>query len=150
MADLINYNKISPPPDRVVCFYKQYQKLYDNLLREGFPVTFVEGLPDDISQANYFDKRYINLCVTDDLHLEEKTGKHVPQLLCNGARHSNTAVVYLTQNLLFKQSFEGDIRLNASHCRLQESTRTNAVTAFVTSNLSTKTIVLFGCFERLF
>lgn len=73
----------------------------------------MEGLPDEISQSSYFDKRYVNLCVIDDLHLEEKTGKHVAQLFCNGARHSNTTVVYLTQNLFFKQSFGGDIRLNA-------------------------------------
>ena len=113
VANLIRYKKLCPVPDRVFWFYKQYQPLYDELLREGHPIQFIEGLPDEISRPSFFDKSYNNLCVIDDLHLEDSTSKHVAQLFCNGGRHSNTTVIYLTQNLFFKQSFGRDIRLNA-------------------------------------
>jgi Poxvirus A32 protein len=113
VANLIRKGKIVPNPQRIVWFYKQHQALYDELLAEGHVIEFVEGLPDEISQPGYFNKELRNLCVIDDLHLEEKTSKHVAQLFCNGGRHSNTTVIFLTQNLFFKQSFSRDIRLNA-------------------------------------
>ena len=113
VANLIRKGKIQPPPQRIVWFYKQYQPLYDELQAQGIVIEFVEGLPDEISQPGYFKKEVRNLCVIDDLHLEDNTSKHVAQLFCNGARHSNTTVLFLTQNLFFKQSFARDIRLNA-------------------------------------
>ena len=115
VANIIRLSKLDPPPQRIHWFYRQYQPLYSELLSEGYDIKFIEGLPEEISQANYFDKRYRNLCVIDDLHLEKKSSEHIAQLFCNGGRHSNTSVIYITQNLYFKQSHGRDIRLNAKY-----------------------------------
>jgi len=113
VANLIRKSKIHPPPEKIYWFYRQNQPLYAELMREGHPIELVEGLPDAISEPRFFDKKLRNLCIIDDLHLEKKSSEHVAQLFCNAGRHSNTTVVYITQNLFFKQSHVRDIRLNA-------------------------------------
>jgi len=75
VSNLIRLGKISPPPEKIYWFYRQYQPLYSELLAEGHPITFIEGLPDEISQARYFDKTKRNLCIIDDLHLEKKASE---------------------------------------------------------------------------
>ncbi len=113
VANIIRKGAIHPEPEKIFWFYRQYQTLYNELLQEGHPIEFHEGLPENISEARYFDKRSRNLCIIDDLHLEKGSSEHVAQLFCNAGRHSNTTVIYITQNLFFKQSHGRDIRLNA-------------------------------------
>jgi hypothetical protein len=113
VANLIRVKKICPKADKIYWFYKQYQPLYDSLLNDKYPITFIEGLPDEIVKPGFFDKTLINYCIIDDLHLDPGTGKHVAQLFCNIGRHNNTTVIYITQNLFFKHPAGRDIRLNA-------------------------------------
>ncbi len=113
VSNIIRKDKLSPPPQKIFWFYRQYQPLYSELLKEGYPITFIEGLPEEISKSGYFDKNYRNLCVIDDLHLEKSSSEHVAQLFCNAGRHSNTSVIYIAQNLYFKHTHGRDIRLNA-------------------------------------
>ena len=115
VANLIRKQLFQPTPTKIFWFYRQYQSLYRELKQEGYPITFSEGIPDDIAKQNFFDKKETNLCIIDDLHLEKGISEQVAQLFCNTGRHSNTSVVYITQNLFFKQPSARDIRLNAKY-----------------------------------
>lgn len=42
-ANSIRFNISSQKPKCIVWNHKQYQKLYDNLIREGYPTKFIEG-----------------------------------------------------------------------------------------------------------
>jgi len=115
ISNIIRKQLLDPPPQKIFWFYRQYQPLYNELLQENHPIQFIEGLPEEISKPGYFNKQLRNLCVIDDLHLEKASSEHVAQLFCNAGRHNNTSVVYITQNLYFKQAHGRDIRLNAKN-----------------------------------
>ena len=114
VSNLLRQQKFCPQIENIYWFYRMYQPLYDELQREGYNIKFIEGIPEDLSKPKFFDKTNNNLAIIDDLHLEQSSSKHIAQLFCNSGRLSNTSVIFITQNLFFKQSFGRDIRLNAN------------------------------------
>src|SRR6185436_8174369 len=87
---LIQHNRtiISPPPERILYCYGSYQEAFSKI--QG--VEFKEGLP-----SNEFEGSQHSLVIIDDLMHE--TNVVVSKLFTKGSHHTNTSVVYITQNI---------------------------------------------------
>ena len=59
---------ISPPPQRIIWCYGQWQPSYFYMLRTIPLIEFNKGIPEDIDKGDYLDISQRNLIVLDDLH----------------------------------------------------------------------------------
>jgi len=93
------------PPRRVVYCYEEYQQLFSK-----YPmVTFHQGLPN----LDDFDGREPTLLAVDDLMNE--TDDSVANLFTKRSHHRNVIVVFLVQNLFYKNKHIRTISLNAHY-----------------------------------
>ena len=84
---------ISPPPERILSFYGEYQNIFEN-----YPgVEFHGGLPE----VSSFDGKKRTLLVMDDLM--PSTDDRVVDIFTKISHPRNLSVVYLTQNLFYKK-----------------------------------------------
>ena len=83
---------ISPPPERILFCYGEYQKIFDNYLG----VEFHDGLPE---VSSFYGKKR-TLLVMDDLMTS--TDDRVVDIFTKISHPRNLSVVYLTQNLFYK------------------------------------------------
>ena len=96
---------IDPAPERVTCYYGEWQSAYENLdipylhLHEGLPTSFGAGK--------------CNVVVLDDLMAE--TDGRVTDLFTKKSHHSNTSVIYLVQNLFSRNKESRTINLNTQY-----------------------------------
>src|SRR5206468_7022187 len=104
---------ISPSPERIFYCYGVYQKIFSKM--EG--IEFIEGLPS----LNEFDGRKRSLVVLDDLMHE--TTDVVTKLFTRLSHHTNTSVVYITQNLFHANKENRTITLNAQYLVLFKNVR---------------------------
>ena len=56
---------ISPPPQRIIWCYGQWQPSYFNMMRTMPGIEFNEGIPDDIDNGCYLDISKRNLIILD-------------------------------------------------------------------------------------
>ena len=88
---------IDPSPERVTCYYGEWQSAYENLdistlyLKEGLPTSF------DASKRNI------------------ETDERVTNLFTKKSHHCNTSVIYLVQNLFPKNKESRTISLNSQY-----------------------------------
>jgi len=97
---------IEPPPERIICCYGKYQQSFDTIRN---PVEFLEGLPD----VNNFDGRLRRLLIPDDLMNE--VDDSVANILTKISHHRNVSIVFLTQNIFYKNKHMRAISLNAHY-----------------------------------
>jgi hypothetical protein len=104
---------ISPPPEKIIYCYSEYQPVFDN-----YPdVIFNEGLPD----INQFDGKERTLLILDDLMSE--TNDSVSNIFTKVSHHRNVSVLYLTQNLFYKSKQSRTMSLNAHYIVLFKNPR---------------------------
>ena len=103
---------ISPPPERILYCYGAYQEMFSKI--EG--VEFKEGLPslDEFDGGN-------SLVIIDDLMHE--TNSVVSKLFTKGSHHTNTCVVYITQNIFNPNKESRNIALNTQYLVLFKNVR---------------------------
>ena len=104
---------ISPPPERILCCYGEYQQIFDNDSR----VEFHDGLPE----VSYFDGKKRTLLVLDDLMTS--TDARVGDIFTKISHHRNLSVVYLTQNLFYKNNQTRTLSLNSHYIVLFKNVR---------------------------
>jgi hypothetical protein len=104
---------IAPPPERVLWCYGVYQDLFD----EHPEIEFNEGLPD----TNSFDGKSRTLLVIDDLMAE--TDDSVTKIFTKISHHKSVSVLYLTQNLFYKNKQNRTISLNTHYMVLFKNVR---------------------------
>jgi hypothetical protein len=104
---------ISPPPQRILYCYGVYQKIFS----EFKDVEFNEGLPS----RNEFDDDKHTLLIIDDLMHE--TNDVVTKLFTQDSHHTNTNVIYITQNMFKQDSETRTITLNAQYLVLFKNVR---------------------------
>ena len=96
---------ISPSTERILICYGEYQKLFDN-----YPgVDFHDGLPD----LSSFDEKKRTVLVMDDLMTS--TDDRVVDIFKKISHHRNVSVVYLTQNLFYKNKQTRTLSLNSHY-----------------------------------
>jgi len=104
---------IDPPPDRILYCYGVYQKLFSEMIG----VEFNEGLPS----LDEFDGKKHTLVIIDDLMHE--TNDTVSKLFTRVSHHTNTSVIFITQNLFHKDKEIRTITLNAQYLVLFKNVR---------------------------
>src|ERR1700759_3648415 len=104
---------ISPPPERILYCYGVYQEIFSKF--NG--VEFNEGL----TSLDEFEKRRHTLVIIDDLMHE--TNDVVTKLFTRRSHHTNTSVIYITQNLFHANKETRTLTLNAQYMVLFKNVR---------------------------
>ena len=104
---------ISPPSERILFCYGEYQQIFDN-----YPgVEFHDELPE----VNSCDGKKRTLFVMDDLMTS--TDDRMVDIFTKISHHRNLSVVYLTQNLFYKNKQTSTLRLNSHYIVLFKNAR---------------------------
>ena len=104
---------ISPPPERIPFCYGEYPKIFDN-----YPgVDFHDVLP----HLSSFDEKKRTLLMMDDLMTS--IDDRVFDILTKISHHRNLSVVYLTQNLFYKNKQTRTLSLNSHYIVLFKNAR---------------------------
>jgi len=91
---------IKPDVHRIVWLYKRWQPLYDVIQTTVVPqVEFVQGIPADLDDNDYFDTRIKNVLILDDLFSEADKDKRITDLFTEGSHHRSISVISINQNL---------------------------------------------------
>ena len=120
---LLKYAKtvISPAPDRILYCYGVYQDMFAKM--EG--VEFIEGLPS----LEEFDGNKHSLVVIDDLMHE--TNDVVTKLFTRVSHHTNTSVIFITQNIFHQSRETRTITLNAQYLVMFKNVRDKSQITFL-------------------
>ena len=114
---------ISPPPQRIIWCYGQWQPSYFDMLRTIPEIEFNKGIPEDIDKVDYLDISQRNLIVLDDLMAQSSKDKLIADLFTKESHHRNLSIIYIVQNI-FRQGKEmRNISLNAHYIVLFKSPR---------------------------
>jgi hypothetical protein len=100
---------MSPPPDQIIFCYGEYQPIF----REYPEVQFVDGLPD--MSAPQFNGQKHTLLIIDDLMSEAGSNDTVCNIFTKFSHHRNISVIFLTQNLFYKNKYSRTMSLNAQY-----------------------------------
>lgn len=112
---------VNKPPQNIIWCYGEYQPAYIEIQQTVGNVTFIEGIPDDLSQ--HINKELRNLIIIDDLMTECEKDKRVTHLFTKGSHHKNLSVILILQNL-FQQGREcRTISLNTHYFALFKNPR---------------------------
>jgi len=104
---------VNPPPERILYCYGVYQDIFSNM--EGIELN--EGLPS----LNEFSGEKHSLVIIDDLMHE--TNDVVTKLFTRISHHTNTSVIYITQNIFNPSKETRTITLNAQYLVLFKNVR---------------------------
>ena len=85
---------ISPPPERIVWCYSQWQPAYLELMTTISNIEFVKGIPENLEKDSYFDIHKRNLMVIDDQMADAGNDKRIVNLFTRGSHHRNLSVIY--------------------------------------------------------
>ena len=96
---------ISPPPERIMYCYGEYQAVFSNYPQ----VEFIEGLPD----LSEFDGKQRILLIIDDLMRE--AGDSVEKIFTKMSHHRDISVIFLTQNLFFQSKNFRTMSINSKY-----------------------------------
>ena len=120
---------IQPFPNRIICFYKEWQPAYDEL-KQLLPETeFVEGISLEILTSLTVADR--NLVIIDDLMSSAGDSKQISQLFTQESHHKNLTVIFLVQNLFFQGKEMRNISLNAHYMVLYKNPRDKSQIRFL-------------------
>ena len=115
---------ISPPPQRIIWCYGQWQPSYFDMMRTMPGIEFNQGIPEDIDNADYLDVSQRNLIVLDDLMAQSgKDNKRISDLFTKGSHHRNLSIIYIVQNIFHQGKEMRNISLNAHYIVLFKSPR---------------------------
>ena len=98
--NLLMSDFITPPPQRIIIFYKRWQPLYD-CMRNLPNVEFHNEIPPNLGSDACLKPCVRNLVIIDDLMTTASKNPQVTELFCEGSHHRNLSVVALNQNLYF-------------------------------------------------
>ena len=104
---------IAPPPDRILYCYGAYQQMFSKM--EDVEVN--EGLPS----LDEFNGEKHTLVIIDDLMHE--TNDVVSKLFTRISHHTNTSVIFITQNLFHADKETRTITLNAQYLVIFKNVR---------------------------
>lgn len=114
--------------DKIWWCFSENQPLYNGLKN----VKFIEGIPD-LNKLKSFSPMP-QLLILDDLMHESKGNAQILKLFTRGCHHWNISVIHIVQNLFFDaQNSSNKFRL---HSFIQKSSRSTAITSFITPSVS--------------
>ncbi|KAF0146916.1 MAG: hypothetical protein FD143_3170, partial [Ignavibacteria bacterium] len=120
---------ISPFPNRIICFYKEWQPAYDEL-KDFLPNTeFNDGI--NMETLNSITVADRNLVIIDDLMSSAGDSKQISQLFTQESHHKNLTVIFLVQNLFYHGKEMRNISLNAHYLVLYKNPRDKSQIRFL-------------------
>ena len=114
---------ISPPPQRIIWCYSQWQPAYEQMQHSVSGIEFVKGIPADLEEDWYLNEGISNLIVVDDQMAEASSDKRVLNLFTKGSHHRNLSVIFLLQNLFHQGKINRTISLNSHYLVLFKNPR---------------------------
>lgn len=113
---------LSPPPQRIVVVYGEWQTEYEHL-RKLFPwIEFLKG-PMQPSLYDSFRPEQNNLLVLDDQMLEAGRTQQLEKYFVQGSHHRNLSVVFIVQNIFEKGKAQRTTSLNSNYIVLYKNPR---------------------------
>lgn len=109
------HTMITPPPQRIVYCYSQWQPAYVEMLRTVPGIEFIRGIPQELEKDHFFDIKLRNLIVIDDQMTETGNDKRIVNLFAKGSHHRNLSVIYMVQNIFHQGKVNRDISLNCHY-----------------------------------
>ena len=92
--------RIQPEIQRIVWLYKRWQPLYTVIHRTVSPtVDFIQGIPSDLEEDDFFDPRINILLILDDLFPEAGKDKRITDLFTEGSNYRSLSIISISQNL---------------------------------------------------
>ena len=117
----------STPPQYVLLIYKYNQDIY-NQMRENNLVTELMSLDNDnisyekiVEKVTPFKEKNGSLIIFDDAMTELKD--NFEQIFTNLSHHQNCSIIFLTQNLFYKDRTYRTMSLNAHYIFLMRNER---------------------------
>jgi hypothetical protein len=96
---------ISPPPQRIIWCYGQWQPSYFDMMRTMPGIEFNQGIPDDIDKADYLDVSQRNLIVLDDLMAQSGKYQRIADLFTKGSHHRNLAIIEICPSSILSKIY---------------------------------------------
>ena len=63
------------------------------------PVEFVQGIPTDLDEDDYFDSKVNNLLILDDMMSVSAKDTRITELFTEGSHHRSLSVISINQNM---------------------------------------------------
>ncbi len=102
MKDVLQHHsaRIQPTLQRIIWLYRRWQPLYDVIKDTVLPnVEFIQGIPTDVSDDDYFNPKLNNLLVMDDLMSVCGKDQRITDLFTEGSSHRSLSVISINQNM---------------------------------------------------
>ena len=98
---LLRHNtRIQPQIQRIVWLYKRWQPMYTIIKATVMPkVEFIQGIPQELDDDDYFDPRQNNLLILDDMMSTAGKDKRITDLFTEGSHHRSLSIISINQNL---------------------------------------------------
>jgi|GWRWMinimDraft_13_1066021.scaffolds.fasta_scaffold01072_2 GTPase SAR1 family protein len=134
---LRNKNSFTPkPPKHVIYVYKEWQPLYDVMLKEQLIDEFIRGMPSEekIKSIMKKHKKDGSVMIFDDLMSD--IGKPIANCFTVYSHHLNCTVVLLIQSLFLESKSYKTCSLNAHYIILMKNKRDGASVSFLARQIS--------------
>jgi hypothetical protein len=119
---------IVPSPAKIIYFYSQYQKLFDEMRDSGLCDTFVKDMPDQDMLKNLAADNVNSggtLVILDDLAGDINAS--TVELFTSLSHHHKISVILVTQNLFVANPLYRTISLNAKYFFILKQVRDKRV-----------------------
>jgi len=136
---LYHKNNIFSPkvPKHVVLFYREWQKLYDDIKKDNLVNEFIKGMPDENKLKRIMEKHSKKggcFIIFDDLMSD------IGHTLCNCftvySHHYNVTVLLLIQSLFLENKSYRICSLNAHYIVLMKNKRDGASVSYLARQIS--------------
>ena len=117
----LKHSLIQPIPTRILWFYKEWQKAYEELKKSSLNIEFHEGIETALLKS--VSRNETNMVIIDDLMSTATDSKAVSKIFTQEAHHRNVTVVLLIQNLFCRGKEMRNISLNAHYFVLYKNPR---------------------------
>ena len=119
----LSHTMINPAPSRIMYFYKRWQPLYDEIMKRGSHIEFIQGIPHNIKDDDYFDTKFPTLFILDDQMRDSAKSSDICELFTEGSHHRNLSVICLMQNMFYQGKESRTMSLNTQYLVLFKSPR---------------------------
>jgi Cdc6-like AAA superfamily ATPase len=123
------------PPNKVFLFYNAMQDIYLEMENEGLiheMISVSNGMPslDDIyNMVHPYKDKGGSLIIFDDVMT--LLNKDFEQLFCNLSHHENCSIIFLTQNLFYKDKSFRTMSLNSHYIVIMKNDRDKMQTSIL-------------------
>ena len=114
IKDMLQMKTFQPSFDRILYFYKHFQRIYDTMMQSIAGIEFIHGLDFELIENLPADGTKYLLIFDDSLESLSKSEKL--NEIATAGRHQNLNCVYIKHNLVHKKNVMPSCRLLTLFC----------------------------------